>query len=101
MVTALGQHGALVAKVVQPVTKSERGTATTHGLQMVGKTVQSWDHRVKLSCAGHGLHVMVRSVVHCLIGLFLPKSDLLLADDRSGLKKIRKSSRYRKKQQQQ
>lgn len=80
MVTELGQHGALVAKVVQPVTKSERGTATTHGLQMVGKTAQSWDHRVKLLCAGHG-HVMVRSVVHCLIGLFLPKSDLLLADD--------------------
>ena len=81
MVTVLGQHGALVAKVVQPDTKSERGTATTHGLQMVGKTAQSWGHRVKLSRASHGLHVMVRSVVHCLIGLFLPKSDLLLTDD--------------------
>ena len=57
--TVLGLHGAHAAKPVQPVTRSERDTVTTHDLQMAGKTAPNWALHVKHSCANRGHHVMV------------------------------------------
>ena len=71
MVTALGQRGAFVARPVQPVTKSERGTATIHDLRTVEKTAQSWDPRVKLSCASHGPLAVVGLLFAVLVASFL------------------------------
>ena len=57
--TAHGQLGVNAARLAVQGTKSERGTATTRGLQMAGKTALCWARHVKHLCVNLGHHVTV------------------------------------------